>query len=178
MKKVIIISFLCFCCLLVIKPGRIIQLSDIVNWCIESDLILTASISKLDKIIYDTIISTSGNRYSECISGREKYYIEIDSIMKGDYEFDTLTIYTPETCFSHNTHIKEGNRITTVVDCYDNSWFRLKEGDNRIILLKSNKCNYEVLYSMEIQKTNFDLIDSIKVKGKDYQWFHPINENK
>jgi hypothetical protein len=178
MKKVIIISFLCFCCLLVIKPGRIIQLSDIVNWCIESDLILTASIDKLDKIIYDTIISISGNSHHECISGREKYYIEIDSIIKGIYEFDTLTIYTPETCLSHNTYIKEGNRITSLMDFYDNSWFRLKEGDNRIIILKSKTYSYEVLYSMEINKSNFDFIDSVKIRSKDYLIIHPINEWK
>jgi len=178
MKKSLIIVVFSFLFIISIKSGRIISFSDIVGWCIESDMILTASIGKLDKIIYDTIISISGNSHHECISGREKYYIEIDSIMKGIYEFDTLTIYTPETCLSYNTYIKEGNRITSVMDFYDNSWFRLKEGDNRIIILKSSKYSYEVLYSMEINKSNFDLIDSVKIRGKDYIMIHPINEKK
>jgi hypothetical protein len=179
MKKVIIISFLGFCCLLIIEAGRIIQMSDIVNWCIESDLILTASISKLNTIVYDTNESYLNNGwYFRCISGREQYFLEIDSFIKGEYKYDSLTVYTPVTCIYHTKYRKTKKYIEAVQDFYDDSWFRLKNGDKRIILLSNKNKIYEVLYRMEIKKTNFDLIDSIKVKGKDYQWFHPINEKK
>lgn len=49
-----------------------------------------------------------------------------------------------------------------------NGWFRLNESDYKIILLQKTGTIHEVLYRMEIDNYNLNLLDSIQVYGRNY----------
>jgi len=143
MKKIFFVIIFLFYFLKPLNSVRIIQLADIAKWFLESELVFTGKVLKIDTILYDSLkIKLSDNRFEECINGREMYFIKIDSLIKGKYIYDTITVFTPKTCIYYNNYIEEknerelgenGDTIYSVsikyFDFYDNSWFRIFDED-------------------------------------------------
>lgn len=177
MKKLLLVFILSFFLQYYAYPVRIIQISDIVNWCVESELIITGRVIKLDTIQLETIITKIDAQWnSHCLSGREEYYIEIDSVLKGDCNLKAITVYTPKTCLAHSEQSVNTNTVSVRQSYYDNSWYRLKEGENLIIILDQNSDKYEVLYRMEQSEDNNSLITDINREGRDYKIFRPTEQ--
>ena len=183
MKKIFFIIIFTFCSIFQSNPERIIGEGEIASWIIQSELIIIGTVLKVEPVIYKiTKTKQSNGYYFECEKGREKYYIKIDSLIKGEYFYDTLTVYTPVTCVSHRNYKEEkvfkeidekgDSTFMIMVSCYedyyDDSWFRLKNGEKRIILLDKEQDKYEVLFRMDSNKNNYNFIDTVNVYGLDY----------
>lgn len=176
MKKSILIFIFLFCYFSSISV-REISPGDIARWYLDSDLVLLGKVYKVDTVgIRLDTTWLSDNRIFVNTNAFEKYWIQVDSILKGHFIFDSLIVFTPLTrinCIGYylDNPTESIKRFFINSDYYDDSWYTLSLGDRKIVMLEEKNDSFEVLYQMEINKTNLDFLDTVNVWSTDF-WFH------
>jgi hypothetical protein len=169
MKKLSLIILSIFLFYPIGKSERIIQLSDIANWYIESDIVLIAGVTWIDTV-YTNIdtVNITPEYFEICMYGQEKYGLRIDSIIKGNYKKDTITVNTPEFCVKDSYSVRYSGASINFSEFNSGTWYKLKKKDDKIILIKNIiPDRYEVLYSMQKNSYNLSFLDSVKLYGSN-----------
>ena len=179
MKKLIIaiILIVVFC-----NSGysaRIITNFDIARWYLDADLVLICNVNQTDTLAvakYDSLLADGF--HLRCDILREKYQLSADSILKGEQAADI--IFTPEFSSSCRREKKEFTGLNSEGDSTflltvqystgfdDDSWFRIKSAEKRVVILRKTEMGYEIDYQSKCDSSILNLIREVELKGEDY----------
>jgi hypothetical protein len=160
---------------------RIIEGSEIARWYLDADLVIISTLLEKESIhIRSTDTQTKQDYSLKCNFSKDKYFVVIDSILKGYSDRDTITIITPEYfhCEKYKISKNESIDITGNVDTtyeyevipYTSEagyYFRLGEESRNIVFLKSFQKVYETVYVMHgVNNIGLKFLHEVETKGE------------
>jgi hypothetical protein len=190
MKRLLIIGITIILLMLNLKAAREITNMDIAHWYLDSDLVLICTTSKTDTIFlkhHESNINDSVRLTYDMI--REVYRIDIDSIIK---PFDTdsdliesilsqdFSINYSKSQYSESLVYKVNESGDTIgvdtmglitmfgVDYSDNSYFRLQNDKQHLVILSLTEQGFVIDYETEISAWILELIAEVADKGQAY----------
>lgn len=183
MKKLISVIILTFVLYNSGQSARIITNFDIARWYLDADLVLICNVNQNDTLTlvkYDSLLADGFHLRYDIL--REKYHISVDSILKVEQNIDETidTIFTPEFYSSSRREKAEftgldSNGDSTFLytveytnDFNDDSYFRIKSTEKRLVILRKNEIGYVIDYQSKCDSSILNLIQEVKLKGEDY----------
>ncbi len=191
MKRLIFLGFLIILVINNLKAAREITNLDIARWYLDSDIVLICSPYKIDTLFlnhHDSYTPDSLRLTYDMI--REKYHINIDSVIKSCDNQHELIVSICSQDFSINySKTKQGENnyvfkvnelgdtvgvdtIKTIImyndDFSDNSYFRLENNKKHLVILSLTQHGYIIDYETEISDWILKLIAEVKNKGQGY----------
>ena len=179
MKKLIIAIILTFVFYNSGHSTRIITNFDIARWYLDADVVLICNVNQTDTLTvakFDSLLADGFHLRYDVL--REKYHCSVDSILKGEQTTDT--IFTPEFSSSSRREKKEftgfnaegdSTFLLTVqynTDFNDDSWFRIKSAEKRLVILRESEIGYVIDYQSKCDSSLLNLIQQVELKGEDY----------
>jgi len=173
-----------------LKAAREITNMDIAHWYLDSDLVLICTTWKTDTIFlnhHDSNINDSVRLTYDMI--REVYHIDIDSIIKPHETYtDTIqTILSQDFSINYSKSQQSESLVFKVneigdtigvdtigfitmfgVDYSDNSYFRLQNDKQHLVILSLTEKGFVIDYETEMSDWIIELVAEVKDKGQSY----------
>lgn len=194
MKNSIILILLTFLLNYSGHSGRVITSFDIARWYLDSDLVVSCTVNRIDTMqirSYDSVGEDSIHRRYDIV--REKYSVTLDSIIKGnptELHFSD-TILTPEFSINYSAVKYSNNKEFIGIDtkgdsiiessaemlsefCDDSGSFRLQANKEKHVVILSKTIagfvpsGFVIDYQTECDEGILKLIAEINEKGKSY----------
>lgn len=178
MKRILIIIMFSF---LGLTKSQCQTYDDFAQWYINSDLVIIGKATKDDKILLQKVdtINLSNHQVKYDLI-KHKYEIKIDSVLKGKYNLDTITITSVPEKDNYNeyqeTKLESGLvRVSGYSGPNYNGNYAQIQLYNQIVFLKKTDSAFGLVHRLDVTKEIMTLLKGVDQYGMSN--INPMIEN-